>query len=266
MAAPTHGMVHDDRRHVSRFSLSVDGCRGSSCWPRRRRRRCPAVDRGAASTTGREAIGRAVVVRRRWVAGGLREDMHLQNTRPAPQTWTSTAPASIAADFAHVFDVKAGRRGSPPARAGRLAVWRSPSRRRRARRRRSGGDRRPIEVDASTATLRVAPRRGPPRDGARRLPDDRARRRTEPRRSGASPASAVPADAVPLRRLDRWRSTGADGRVDRPAARRWWSTRRWLTSPRCASSTAAHPDRVVIAAGAPWFMTLFGRDSLLTPG
>ena len=25
-----------------------------------------------------------------------------------------------------------------------------------------------------------------------------------------------------------------------------------------------HPERVVIAAGAPWFMTLFGRDSLLT--
>jgi len=25
-----------------------------------------------------------------------------------------------------------------------------------------------------------------------------------------------------------------------------------------------HPDRVVVAAGAPWFMTLFGRDSLLT--
>ena len=24
-----------------------------------------------------------------------------------------------------------------------------------------------------------------------------------------------------------------------------------------------HPDRVVVAAGAPWFMTLFGRDSLL---
>ena len=23
-----------------------------------------------------------------------------------------------------------------------------------------------------------------------------------------------------------------------------------------------HPDRVVVAAGAPWFMTLFGRDSL----
>ena len=25
-----------------------------------------------------------------------------------------------------------------------------------------------------------------------------------------------------------------------------------------------HPDRTVVAAGAPWFMTLFGRDSLLT--
>ena len=24
-----------------------------------------------------------------------------------------------------------------------------------------------------------------------------------------------------------------------------------------------HPDRIVVAAGAPWFMTLFGRDSLL---
>lgn len=23
-----------------------------------------------------------------------------------------------------------------------------------------------------------------------------------------------------------------------------------------------HPERVVVAAGAPWFMTLFGRDSL----
>lgn len=23
-----------------------------------------------------------------------------------------------------------------------------------------------------------------------------------------------------------------------------------------------HPDRIVVAAGAPWFMTLFGRDSL----
>ena len=27
---------------------------------------------------------------------------------------------------------------------------------------------------------------------------------------------------------------------------------------------AAQPDRVLVAAGAPWFMTLFGRDSLLT--
>ncbi|WP_457966897.1 amylo-alpha-1,6-glucosidase [Arthrobacter sp. D1-29] len=27
-----------------------------------------------------------------------------------------------------------------------------------------------------------------------------------------------------------------------------------------------HPDRVVVAAGAPWFMTLFGRDSLLASG
>ena len=26
----------------------------------------------------------------------------------------------------------------------------------------------------------------------------------------------------------------------------------------------AHPERVLVAAGAPWFMTLFGRDSLLT--
>ena len=36
------------------------------------------------------------------------------------------------------------------------------------------------------------------------------------------------------------------------------------TSARCGSSTPQHPDVPAVAAGAPWFMALFGRDSLLT--
>ncbi len=67
-----------------------------------------------------------------------------------------------------------------------------------------------------------------------------------------------------MRRLASWQASVPRVVSSDPALSRRPSTRRWPTSPRCGSSTPAHPERPVIAAGAPWFMTLFGRDSLLT--
>ena len=72
-----------------------------------------------------------------------------------------------------------------------------------------------------------------------------------------------PAGGVAIREMAAWRATvpavtSADARI--PAA----------VDQALADLSALrivdrdHPDRAVVAAGAPWFMTLFGRDSLLT--
>ena len=70
-------------------------------------------------------------------------------------------------------------------------------------------------------------------------------------------------DGTAIRQIDAWRSgvpsvTSLDARlptaVDQALAD--------LAALRIVDE--AHPDRAVVAAGAPWFMTLFGRDSLLT--
>src|SRR5690606_28676018 len=71
------------------------------------------------------AAGDAVLTRRRWIAGGLREDIHLHNTSPRPQTWSLRL--ELAADFAHVFDVKQGLASSPGVFAAEPGGWRITS-------------------------------------------------------------------------------------------------------------------------------------------
>ncbi len=70
-------------------------------------------------------------------------------------------------------------------------------------------------------------------------------------------------DATPKRRLDQWRSVVPSVDTDYPGLK--------AVVARSAEDLGAlrifdpdHPERTVVAAGAPWFMTLFGRDSLLT--
>ena len=87
MTAPTHGLVHDDRRHLSRFTISVDAAdieilASSSPTP------LSAVVVGSL-TQRSGSSSRAVLTRRRWVAGGLREDIRVHNTSPLPSTATS---------------------------------------------------------------------------------------------------------------------------------------------------------------------------------
>ena len=104
MTGPTHGLVHDDLRHLSRFEVTLDEAEtevlaSSAPTP------LSAVIVGRLGSRCRSSR-RVVLTRRRWVASGLREDVHVHNTSPTRQRWTLRL--RLAADFAHVFDVKAG--------------------------------------------------------------------------------------------------------------------------------------------------------------
>ncbi len=70
-------------------------------------------------------------------------------------------------------------------------------------------------------------------------------------------------DAEPMARLEQWRAGAPRLRTDHKILER--------VVARSIEDLGAlrifdpeHPDTPVIAAGAPWFMTLFGRDSLIT--
>src|SRR5205085_288325 len=70
-------------------------------------------------------------------------------------------------------------------------------------------------------------------------------------------------DAIPIRRLASWEATvprlvSDDARLARVVEQSLED----IAALRIFDDE--HPERTVIAAGAPWFMTLFGRDSLLT--
>src|SRR5215204_1142127 len=73
MRGGTHGMVHDDLRHLSRFDLDVPGAEldvlaSSAPTP------LSAVVVTRLTRAADRSV-RAVLIRRRWVAGGLREDV-----------------------------------------------------------------------------------------------------------------------------------------------------------------------------------------------
>ena len=69
-------------------------------------------------------------------------------------------------------------------------------------------------------------------------------------------------DAIPISRLRLWRNQVTSVETDNPIlARAVNSAAEDLGALRIFDPE--FPERVVVAAGAPWFMTLFGRDSLL---
>jgi glycogen debranching enzyme len=89
-----------------------------------------------------------------------------------------------------------------------------------------------------------------------------------PSSDGSEPAGRFSAntpqqESVPALRHRTWGAAAPQISMDNPALERTLrQSQRDLGSLRIADP--AHPDRTVIAAGAPWFMALFGRDSLLT--
>ena len=258
VAGSPHGLFFRDSRLVSRFELLVNGRR-----PETLANAQPEPFAGAVVLRDRPSAGKAdstlMVFRHRWIGRGMREDIELRNVGREPAY--VHLELSVEADFADLFEVKEQR-----------VAANSPS-----------------ELQVEDSSLVFSHTRGESTrsvtvdfDGDARLsergvtweaivPPDGAWTTSigvsvaidgQPIEPRFRPGVAV-ARAAPEERLNRWRATVPSIDSDH--------SHLGAVIARGAEDLGAlrmfdpeHPERAVIAAGAPWFMTLFGRDSLFT--
>ncbi|HZD15633.1 MAG TPA: glycogen debranching N-terminal domain-containing protein [Pseudonocardiaceae bacterium] len=221
-------------------------------------------DRYRATFVGRipPRRGRAdstlMVLRTRYVGDGMREDIVLLNVGPEAAGVLITV--AVEADFADLFEVKG--RAIP---AGGVSVdlgansltytWTTP------------GDTRSMQVTATsdpvltpgTMTFRaVVPARGEWSTCLAVQVAINGRPLALRHPCGERPNGSIPARRLRARRLTSPTMTTQDSLPVR--------TLRTSSADLGALQIQDpdHPDRRVAAAGAPWFMALFGRDSLLT--
>ena len=200
-----------------------------------------------------------VIFRHRYVGRGMREDVVVANFGEEPAF--CAIELTLNCDFADLFEVKEGR----IERSGDLRLESDRARMTFSYRR--GGFRRSTLVDFSTVPKingniasyeLIIPARGQWSTCLQVTPVIDATP-VEPRYR-----CEVPVDrATPVERLAAWRRQLPIMACDDYTF--------GVLLARSTEDLAAlrifdpdHPDRAVVAAGAPWFMTLFGRDSLLT--
>ncbi|MFJ5515750.1 glycogen debranching N-terminal domain-containing protein [Streptomyces griseoluteus] len=250
------GLFFRDMRVVSDWRVRVDGVRPHylsvmSPDPYRTTFLARVPPRGSQSEL--------LVERTRYVGDGMREDLKVRNL--SPRAMTVAVSLDIGADFADVFAVKESRvrpQGEVTAtpdgpvlsfdlRSG--SAWRGVRVESEGARARPGGLDFRAEVPARgewRTTLLVRPS----------LDEEHA--------GGAFPVGVEPAESAPARRLRAWReSTPRITEIEDPELHR--TLRRSLEDLGALRIfDPAHPEDTAVAAGAPWFMALFGRDSLLS--
>ena len=253
-----HGLFFRDTRFLSRFELTVDGLELDPLGAQ-----CPAPYAGTFIVRRPPRAGTAdstlLVVRHRYVGNGMREDIVVRNL--GRETAGVILSLEVDADFAGLFEVKEGRA------RGRDAIEQSTGTSDLTMSYQFGADSRAVRVSGDeqakavpgqiTWQLVVAPRADvtvsvqvipalngietPPRYGPGQPIET-----SQPAARHEAWRQAAPLVSTPEERLSSLLATSAE---DIGALR--------MFDPD-------HPDRVVVAAGVPWFMTLFGRDSLLT--
>ncbi len=263
-----HGVFVLDTRIVSGWRLTIEG---HAVEP------LQAVPNGPFAAT---FVGRAhahplrephvvdaplLVLRRRAVGRGLREDIEVRNHGVAPVD--VRVELAVESDFASLFDVKSGHDGARPGRAAAAEdrLMFEPTAR--------AAERTPVDAvgvratpcDSTHAATRSAVlawqvtlgvgQRWSTCVQAVAVVDDRE---LEP----SHPCGATIEDAVPARRLRSWQRAADHFRTDDHVLD--------LAFRRSIDDLGAlrifdpdHPERLVVAAGAPWFMTLFGRDAII---
>jgi glycogen debranching enzyme len=257
LPARPHGLFVRDTRMLSRWELTVDGFEPEPLTMH-------TSDPFAATFLGRmpPKAGRAdstlLVVRRRYVGDGMREDITLRNTSGKPKRCVLVLAAE--ADFADLFEVKG--RSKPKTAASVVAaddvLVISSGRGERRQELRIIGDESPLVSDGMLTWRLQVPAHGDRTVTVEAVPVDNgvAMKLRHPR--------GQPVDlARPARRLRKWRQRGPQVRTeDRNLAAVLSRSVEDLGALRIFDPE--HPSWPVVAAGAPWFMALFGRDSLLT--
>jgi glycogen debranching enzyme len=252
-----HGLFVRDTRMLSRWELKVNGAEPQAL----------TVQTGepfAATFIGRlpPKAGRAdstlLVIRRRYVGDGMREDISLRNTANKPKRCELRLAAE--ADFADLFEVKgrSGPRTSASTEAAESALVITSGRRERRQELRIVGDASPAVTDGALTWRLQVPAHSERTVTVEAVPvdDGVAMKLRHPR--------GHPVDlARPAKRLRKWRRRGPQVRTpDRALAEVIKASVEDLGALRVFDPD--HPSWPVVAAGAPWFMALFGRDSLLT--
>jgi glycogen debranching enzyme len=254
----SHGLFVRDTRMLSRWELRVDGIEPQPL----------SVQQGepyAGTFLGRmppragKADSTLLVIRRRYVGDGMREDITLRNTSARAKRFKIELTAE--ADFADLFEVK-GR--SRPRAAATTAVADSAliitsSRRERRQELQITGDQNPSVADDGVLSWRLSvPGHAEGTISVEAVPIDDGVAMTLRHPRGHALEKTLPA-----RRLRKWRQRGPQVRTpDRNLAQVLGRSVEDIGALRIFDPE--HPSWPAVAAGAPWFMALFGRDSLLT--
>jgi glycogen debranching enzyme len=252
-----HGLFVRDTRVLSRWELRVDGIEPQPLTVH-------TQEPFAATFLGRmppkagKADSSMLVVRRRYVGDGMREDITLRNTAAKPKRCVVALAAE--ADFADLFEVK-GRskpRTVATSTAADASLVITSGRRERRQELRINGDESPSVADGVLTWRLLVPAQSERTVSVEAVPvdDGVVMKLRHPR---GHPVNLT----RPAKRLRKWRQRGPQVRTaDRNLAEVLSRSVEDLGALRIFDPD--HPSWPVVAAGAPWFMALFGRDSLLT--
>lgn len=259
LADRAHGLFVRDIRMVSRWAVLVDGRPGQPVHAATDEPfeatvlvhvPAPAHDPGAAAV---------LLVRRRVVGEGMREELRLRNDTGRTRRCTVTLEFGV--DFADLFAVKGGhdRVGAEAVTVPRDgALVADAVRHGREHAVEVGGEGAPSARSGILEWQVEVPARGEWSAGVTVRVVVDGRRLVPAHARGSGEEHSVPARAL------RGRERGAPRveTADRDLAATLTRGVEDLGALRIFDP--AHPERAVLAAGAPWYMALFGRDSLLT--